>query len=804
MQYKIAQVRVKNFKCFDDTKFYEFIIDDRKNPIILSGPNGFGKTTFFDAIELVFSKNITRLETSIENKATNLGKNILLNKADKDGYVVVTLKNEESNYLTIFVIISNSVHKLSIDKAVKYGIIEEQIETEDIDNCIAEYVDWKDDLAQHEVIRYSQKHFNVYYYVSQAESVHFLKRTITDRKDAMNVLLNTTFISDKVNLILDKLIGKRSNAKDVIVNEEISKTEKEIDDGIAEIKKIYEMNRIEQNEDIEYEPLLCLPSEGIRISWDEQNLTGYTVAEINDAMAEINALHSYADNQEDYARFLWNAKIKKIINGKAIRDYVEYYKFISDNKVNLVEIENNIRKWDELIEIFTYSSLFRSETVDLAKYKRSDLVKLNTLIPELIDFDLNLTDNIVDEVTNLKNLLSGKQEIIGELESARNALMQAKEDYDEDSSICPFCSKKYANVNELKIAFDFMSQQLEAERGASLNRIKEKETEFLTLVKSAKKKVLDYLGGYEEEKIKKLILDKSNLREFVGDTNRIADLEFLSSIIENIETLKSLDDSQKEIAIQRIVSNMMKSYNNSEFMNEYQKYNYQELIRKYEKLFEGNLERLRDKRAIDKKLKYLMKFIWEKDNLEIVNIKALVKQKIVYLEKLKRIRKNLDELQKLYNSSINEYKNLVLKKLRVPLLIYTGKILQDYQNGLGVFINKNEMRFVSTGDAKHDILNTFSSGQLSGFVLAFLFSMNKQYIKDSTDDIGFILIDDPVQTMDDINISSLIEVLRNDFADKQIILSTHETDKENYILYKFYKYNQIGQSFNVKEQLYGI
>ena len=139
----------------------------------------------------------------------------------------------------------------------------------------------------------------------------------------------------------------------------------------------------------------------------------------------------------------------------------------------------------------------------------------------------------------------------------------------------------------------------------------------------------------------------------------------------------------------------------------------------------------------------------------------------------------------------------------VPLLIYTGKILQDYQNGMGVFVSKDEMRFVSNGDAKHDILNTFSSGQLSGFVLAFLFAMNKQYIKASSDDIGFILIDDPVQTMDDINISSLIEVLRNDFADKQIILSTHEMDKENYILYKFYKYNQVGQSFNVKEKIYG-
>ena len=29
----------------------------------------------------------------------------------------------------------------------------------------------------------------------------------------------------------------------------------------------------------------------------------------------------------------------------------------------------------------------------------------------------------------------------------------------------------------------------------------------------------------------------------------------------------------------------------------------------------------------------------------------------------------------------------------------------------------DEMRFVTNGDVKHDILNTFSSGQLSGFVL---------------------------------------------------------------------------------------
>ena len=34
MQYKIVNLRVKNFKCFDNAQFYEFRIEYEKNPII--------------------------------------------------------------------------------------------------------------------------------------------------------------------------------------------------------------------------------------------------------------------------------------------------------------------------------------------------------------------------------------------------------------------------------------------------------------------------------------------------------------------------------------------------------------------------------------------------------------------------------------------------------------------------------------------------------------------------------------------------------------------------------------------------
>lgn len=157
MQYKIVNLRVKNFKCFDNAQFYEFRIEYEKNPIILSGPNGFGKTTFFDAIELIFSKNITRLDKGIEKKTTNLGKNILLNKANEDGYVVLTLRNEQSDCLTIFAKILNNNHKLEVEDSIYYGEISGFISTEELDSFLCSYDDWKDSVDSENLIKYRAK-----------------------------------------------------------------------------------------------------------------------------------------------------------------------------------------------------------------------------------------------------------------------------------------------------------------------------------------------------------------------------------------------------------------------------------------------------------------------------------------------------------------------------------------------------------------------------------------------------------------------------------------------------------------------
>ena len=801
MQYKIVNLRVKNFKCFDNAKFYEFCIDYEKNPVILSGPNGFGKTTFFDAIELIFSKNITRLDKAIENKKTNLGKNILLNKADVDGYVVLTLKREENEFLTLFAKISNSTHKLEIENSICYGEIKEFISTEELDHFLHNYNNWKDTVDNKTSIKYRAENFNVYYYVSQAESVHFLKRTITDRKNAMNVLLKTDFIERRKNVVTN-LIGTKNGTSGYLINDEIINLENQLKNKAIKLKALSNNNVQDETEKQQYVDLGLYKKDPNIYFWDRENIAGANVSEIKRGLHILDSIISFWENESDYRNYRWNKDISKILKGNSIREYVEKREYIIDNLVSRQKAEQQLEKWDSMIQIYNSTLLFRQDTPDAANYKDEDVIALKKLIPELKKYDFSLIKNISSEIVSLRNTLSTNQKIIDKLSSARNALKNAKNEYDKQGATCPFCNTKFANVTLLNDGFEEVDRLLQNESGSTGERIALKRNELGSEVERVKKIIHPYMDGLDENIINLIVQSKTSLKGFISDSGRIANVEKVAKYLADTDYVPQTDRDKIVVDIQRVLSGLIKNIQNTEFESLYDEYNYDNIEKLYGKDI-ADLKKLLPIEILKKKRKYLEGIVLEKENTEKYTIRKEMKELIIRKEKVIKIRQQLHKLGKVYDKAVEEYKNFTLKELRVPLLIYTGKILQDYQNGLGVFVSKDEMRFVSKGDAKHDILNTFSSGQLSGFVLAFLFAMNKQYIKASSDDIGFILIDDPVQTMDDINISSLIEVLRNDFADKQIILSTHEMDKENYILYKFYKYNQVGQSFNVKEEIYG-
>ncbi|MEA4988636.1 MAG: AAA family ATPase [Anaerovorax sp.] len=802
MSYKIESLKVRNFKCFDSKKFYEFYFIHDSNPTILSGPNGFGKTTFFDAIELIFTKRITRLNSGIENGKTNLGKNILLNTSDECGYLILTLINESYEKITIVAEIDNGFTKLSIETAIKFTYIDGVINTNEFDEFLSGNINWKNNISEFDNLNYIKEHFNIYYYVSQAESVHFLKNSISNRKDSMTKLLQIETIQEKIDKIEMSLIGAKKTKTGVLINDEIKTTESALNIKLSNLKMKLNTAGGEFKE-ISYTPLLIYPKDYEMKKWDfeDLDLKGISEKQLSAYIDEINGIYNLYQNFSDYRKLLKNNEIFMLSNDdEAILSYTKFSEFMDGNKFNVKKVEDEIATLNRLLDIFKYSAFFRSE-LDISKYKKEDMTSLKELgmIPEMVVIED--IDNFVKEIKSLNSKLGENQKKSNELIQAREKLHSIKEN-NANSNHCPYCNSHYDTPELLEAAYNSLSTQLKSSQDNISVEIKGKRGKLSNYIKLIVESIDVLFAGKDDKKIEQIRAIASEYSMLLKSENKINNISKIHGFVGEINSWRDLDESSQVIELKRIIESNICDYDDKNFLDNLKLYNYENIYKENADLLSIEQTNLKDKTATDNKIMFVQYKNSLLKNNEINQIKNDVKALILKLKKLEKIRNNFDNLKNVYIDAINEYKNLVLMKLRVPLLIYTGKILQDYQNGLGVFINKDEMRFVSNGDAKHDILNTFSSGQLSGFVLSFLFAMNRRYISEQTDDIGFILIDDPVQTMDDINIASFIEVLRNDFRNKQIILSTHETDKENYILYKFLKYNLKGQSFNVKDNMY--
>lgn len=130
---------------------------------------------------------------------------------------------------------------------------------------------------------------------------------------------------------------------------------------------------------------------------------------------------------------------------------------------------------------------------------------------------------------------------------------------------------------------------------------------------------------------------------------------------------------------------------------------------------------------------------------------------------------HLNKVNDFYKEEITQYKINMIKQLRIPFFVYSAKILQNYQQGLGVFLtyktpsetqdDKAVIKFRTDPLNDHDAMHQLSTGQLAVVSLSFTLSLNTMF--KLSDHLQFLLIDDPIQDMDSMNVLSFIEILRH-------------------------------------------
>lgn len=785
MGYKINKIIIQNFKVFNkDTEKNSFYNKEvSQNLQILTGQNGYGKSSIYDAIELVLTGRIERLQ-SVSGKTKNFKDNLIANNTENDSIIALELYNKQENkYFSIMKRIPKSKIKgdkeVNIHKWFETYISTEKFSYENLINTENKKSNEELNKILKTILKIEPEYFYINY-IQQQDPIHFLKKKEEERKSVIDELLQ-----------IDDL--KNQNYRDIIEKIELYNQSylNLKNDIIAKINKLSDEVKVEVSSKPKYIKLFNYLD---NIEWDlckeKINNKGYE--------EDLQDIELLVENYDTYKKLEDRSTLIKYKNNISIINKIAYYL-----KYNL-SLDNLRKERQDYLTILEIKDLIN-------KNKFEELNKEN--YAKYID--LKNFEEIENEKKNIEQLKKNNNKVLMYIDNKRLNFIETFKENENLKSIglsenkCPLCGNFYGNKEELIKSIDSYTSIIQDLLGVIDLEIKEKENNLNIKIKKIEKDLDILLKNIQFAEAK-----DTNLYNLVID--KLSDLTTLNNELNRLDELgvniinKFKDHKINELEINELKNNIetyiqekideIKVIDKNEI-----NLNKPKLDRVFNVFFNKNEENVKliDKENIHTKLKYLdycyKMYIFENNNKNIEEIKEL-KNKII---KVKYILNKLEKIKSEYDTCLQEYKLNIISKIEIPLYIYTGKILQNLPTGLGVFCNLGSdtsdkitrLKFIGNMKTSHDIVNTFSSGQLAGFIISFTLAMKKVY----NNNLDVILIDDPVQTMDEINLISFTEILRNEFSDKQVIMSTHEQNIAGYIDYKYKKYNLDSSIMDVRK-----
>lgn len=792
---KVGRISIKNFKHISNLE----IDFSKKDIVVLDGPNGFGKTTIFDAIELCFTGKISRIVNTMDARS-GYGNNLFSGTIDRDTVIKVeTIR--DGKYKTICKRIDNSKkYKSSQLKPDNWNIFQTYILDDFDDDFKSVNMESNPDHAEILNIKNLDRIFNLFFYVQQEDNISYLKKTGKERMNAISFLFDTKKEDEDLMKIkqlknqIQQEINEIQNSKTGLIAQEESK-KKIILEGLEAV----ESDGVKK---IEYKKLL--KNTDIKKSWDikEVEISSSTHTKF---INELRKIYDIKLNFNEFNKERKNREIHSVLkNDQLIRDFIYTYKF-KDQFEKIKELNDNVTKLKKLEQLLTKEKIKkRSVEIDL-------ITKVKSIIGKDSRIDIDAINRGLKEALEVKTRMSGVSELIDQLQDTRKKLLTQFNNYinqhqnqDIKEENCPMCGMSYDSHLEL------------------MDAIEEKEELFDLMLDSAGELYEDLIKNLFTNHIEKI---NEEIKNYLLKSENIIEAEFSQKLLMPQTEINKMKNFEKWLKLNEIdfIEFLNLSYslkiNESDVLSfrqkiysklanikeDYTSYDehlniFQSLLNKDSKLIEQlNLDEIMDK------IHYLDYLYYHSDTEASIkidnNINELTKQLAMKIE----FRIQIDQIIKIYEEAIVKHRSNIIKDIEIPFYIYSGKIIQSYQKGCGLFISENDsvtfegIKFVTDFQNDHDVVNYLSSGQLSGLIIAFTMSLNKIYGENQLD---LLLIDDPVQTMDEINIASLVELLRNDFNNRQFILSTHEAEISSYIRYKFSKYNKNTMRLNVKDVIY--
>lgn len=769
---KIKKIEINNFKVFEN-KIIDF---EDSGFIVFDGPNGFGKTSFYDAAELLFTGTIRRYnklsDITIDGRSTFIEHPYLSSKAKSgDLYIKCHILIDGKNSFLMRKAERNHLKQVTKIKDAKFELFELSSFEDNEGTKIENEEEYLTGILGVNYI----SNFEYLNYIEQEENAYYLKSKDKDKKDAISHLFNTKEFEDQIDKLdkLEKNIIKLCNALEKTRLERAKATLEE-----TKKKLSTEVNECEYEKIVDWKDSF----------WDKDKID-FSITKLADLVGvdgKLSKIKNLLINKDTYYKKEKNKKLDDILgNEDLLKNFLTYYSFF-DKYNDFKKLNDNYKEIDKFIEEINKNVL---ESLRENKLLISD--KLKSIVEKTIDIEeYNTKRNAI--ISNI-NSLNNVESIITELKKSREALIKKFGVYRETAEqkgICPLCSYNWENIEAYDKNVTEQTRKLENisnKQGKELGNIiedfsgkhlKKIEKTFVEY-KQINKFDATFFKKFEDiYTSKEAVEEVKNKIELNGIKYKdILNNEFKIPTKNKLENLKIYIAEKKETLGEGII----KSYFDDIYINE----------------FDNNKDNL-DKISLenlDKKINYIKYSyaIYQNDAIKKME-ENYEKEKTIY-DNAKKIKEKLYSIKKVYKESLDAYHKKVIEDIEILFHIYSGRIAQDYQDGLGLFIiNDNGIKFVEKPDKSYDAIFNMSTGQLSTLIISFTLALNKKYSKNK-----ILLIDDPVQTLDDLNVASFIDVLRNDFADRQILISTHEDMMSAFMRYKFEKFGIDSKRINLRE-----
>lgn len=858
----IKSVKIKNFRGYGKNldskdKFYTFDNLNEFEIIILNGMNGNGKTSFYEAIEWGLTGNIKRLDNimkdtdkRIQRKSNHLIFNdnkgkirdqaIVLIEFD-NGYILERKTNsnsiikceQETKLITNQQIYANE----EAESVLKNLITDRNIELKKIYKTIS--------LGQETLAAFMREEkttergkillnlFNLEEFEevkSKSESSKFSNLNHSTYKQNLEKIelekndINNTF---KIcGFTIEEYI-KKSNNDYLIINEMIGNAVK-VDREESKLKNSLEA--LEYIQSIKSDLIKNVATK----RYGNKNLLELAYLEkLNETRRNIEIIESIKDANKDQLKKKKHILEKRSVKYKNRTDkFIGYKKRIKESLYKINQIIINI---DDIPLCNDKIDLLYKETEDvLTKEKYEKFKELNRKLKKIYN-ENNISIKLIE--TEIKSLSSINNEYNEALNNIKDYILKNEIDR------CPVCMSD--NIEEVIIVSEenkeFKDKILEVINMTltnNNNKIKSK----LKIEDNYKKERIKIKDRYEEEIIKTVnslkesIINKKELSirkieliqtKINGYLQKIKiEIEEIDESIAKIEIVenKIMQGFKKHIELKDIKVIYEKRYKllSDIVTNKFEIYNISQIDKDIYRLKEATkinsvanaILRIKENKAEISKMSKLIDLISKyesKYNLSNANLSKLKKYDEYLKEEKKYIR--LEEERINYKEDRKNIYDIVDSKSNELL---TKKM--DKYKGLGNYIYKsisphpsfNEFEFepmyggyevTLQGNKNINLSHIFSNAQTNILALSIFLGIG---LLDNGINIEQLFIDDPIQSMDDINVLAFIDLLRSivlsKSINKKLIISTHNSNfasllkiKLRNINYKEIKFTYYGE-----------